>query len=105
MNGKIVQLEYISPRCGCGRNLPKGRKKKCFYCLPPGGNHHKKGTSADRATGVLAEYTLADRAAQAEAYGMSYGKLMAHIENGWPLPKRKKPVRWPLDSAHWGEEQ
>lgn len=105
MNGKIVQLEYISPRCvKCGRDLPKTRKKKCFYCLPPGG-HHKKGASADGATGALAEYTLADRAAQAEAYGMSYGFFMAHIENGWPLPKRKKPVCWPLDSAHRGEEQ
>lgn len=105
MNGKIIQLEYISPRCvKCGRDLPKTRKKKCFYCLPPGG-HHKKGDQAPGAAGVKAEYTLADRAAQAEAYGMSYGKFMAHIENRWPLPERKKPVCWPLDSAHRGEEQ
>lgn len=105
MNGKIVQLEYISPRCEkCGRNLPKSRKKLCFHCRPPGG-HHKKGEQTPETAGVLAEYTLADRAAQAEAYGMSYGKFMAHIENKWPLPKRRRPVRWPLDSAHWGEEQ
>ena len=106
MNGKIIQLEYISPRCECGRDLPKGRKKKCFYCLPPSGNHHKQTDALDPpAASVSPEYTLADRAAQADAYGMSYGNFMAHIENGWPLPKRKKPVCWPLDSAHRGEEQ
>ena len=105
MNGKIIQLEYISPRCECGRDLPKGRKKKCFYCLPPSGNHHKQTDATQVQPGQTAEYTLSDWAARADAYGMSYGVFYAHIENGWPLPKRKKPVCWPLDSAHRGEEQ
>ena len=29
-------LPYESPRCvACGRNLPKGRKLKCYICRPP----------------------------------------------------------------------
>lgn len=84
MNGKIIQLEYISPRCECGRDLPKGRKKKCYYCLPPSGNHHKQTDATPVQPGQTAEYTLSDWAARADAYGMSYGVFHAHIENGWP---------------------
>lgn len=100
MNGKIIQLEYISPRCDCGRDLPAGRNVKCFHCLPPTPRRHEKPKPPEE---ISREYTLADRVAQADAYGMSYGQFMAHIENGWKLPKRLKPVQWPLDSAHWGD--
>ncbi len=104
MSGKIIQLEYISPRCEkCGRDLPKSRKKQCFYCLPPGG-HHKKVVAVVSAS-LPEEYTLADQVAQADAYGMSYGKFMSFIENKWPLPPMRRPIRWPPDSEHFGEEK
>ena len=91
-------MPYVSPRCaGCGRDLPKGRKKKCYYCQPPRARRHSK-SQADPA-----EYTLADRVAQADAYGLSYGQFMAILENGGKLPKRKHPVYWPPDSEHIGE--
>lgn len=102
MRGRIVKLEYISPTCKvCGRALPKDRKRKCYYCLPPRGFRCREKQNGSQPAG----YTLADRAAQADAYGISYGRLMACLENGWPLPARKKPVRWPMESEHWGEEQ
>lgn len=103
MNGKIIQLEYISPRCiVCGRDLPAGRRQKCCHCMPPWAWRKKNVVEEEQEP---AEYTLADRVAQADAYGMSYGQFMAYIENGWKLPKRIKPVRWPLDSVHFGEEK
>ena len=103
MNGKIVKLECISPRCkGCGRDLPAGRRQKCYHCRPPWTRRKQNVIEEEQ---VSAEYTLADRAAQADAYGMSYGQFMACIENGWKLPKRVRPIRWPLDSVHFGEEK
>jgi len=104
MNGKIVKLEYISPRCAvCGRDLPKERRKKCYYCLPP--RAFRCGVKPAATEEDKREYTLSERAAQADAYGISYGKLMAIVENGLPMPPRIRSVRWPLGSAHWGEEQ
>ena len=100
MSEKIIQLEYVSPRCVCGRKLPAGRKVRCFWCLPPRTHHGPKQPAKE---GVSLEYTLADRVAQADAYGMSYGRFMAYLENGWKLPKQLRPVQWPLDSDHWGE--
>ena len=102
MNGKIIKLEYVSPRCACGRDLPKGRRRKCFVCLPPKGFRCK---GKPEVSGEPAEYTTADRVAQARSYGLSYGQFMAHIENGWTLPKQIRPIQWPLGSAHYGEAE
>ena len=104
MNGKIIKLEYVAPGCvDCGRTLPPGRRKRCYHCLPPKAWHALQPAKSDASE--PAEYTLSDRVAQADAYGLSYGQFMAHIEHGWKLPKRKKPIRWPRDSAHRGEEK
>ena len=98
MDEKITVLPYISPRCEvCGRDLPKGRKKRCHVCRPPKVYKPPVDPAPDR------EYTLEDRAAQAEAYGMSYGRFMAHIENGWKLPPLRKRIRWPEGSVHAAE--
>ena len=95
---KITVLPYAPPYCTkCGRDLPKGRKRKCHYCQPPKARHHHKSSDD------LQEYTLADRVAQADAYGLSYGKFMSIIENGGKLPPMKHPVHWPPDSTHLGE--
>lgn len=94
---KVTILPYEGPRCiSCGRDLPRGRKQKCFACRPPKG-YIPPQPSPD------APYTINDRVAQALAYGISYGKLMAIIETGGKLPPRKRPIVWPVGSAHAGE--
>ena len=96
---KVTILPSEDRRCvKCGRDLPKGRKKYCHYCQPFKA-YHKPKAKADPD----AEYTLADRAAQADAYGLSYGKFMALLKNGGQLPPMRHPVRWPPGSAHIGE--
>lgn len=101
MNGKIVKLEYISPKCAvCGRDLPKDRRRKCYACLPPRGFRCAKKDPAAKA-----EYTMADREAQARSYGLSYGQFIPYIENGWKLPTQIRPIQWPLGSAHFGEDK
>ena len=82
----------------CGRDLPKGRKKYCHYCQPFKA-YHKPKAKAD----PNAEYTLEDRVAQADAYGLSYGNFRAMLDNGSKLPALRHPVRWPPGSAHIGE--
>lgn len=95
----IVYLEYVSPRCvTCGRDLPHGRTRKCYDCLPP----RRYKTAVPPRPDL--PYTMDDRIAQAAAYGMSYGKFMTFIHNGWKLPPRIRPIRWPIGSAHAGEE-
>lgn len=102
MNGKIVKLEYISPRCACGRDLPKERRKKCYVCLPPKGFRcaRKATDGAEKAA-----YTTADRVEQARSYGLSYGQFMPYVENGWPLPKQIRPILLPIGSEHYGETE
>lgn len=85
----------------CGRPLPKGRTKKCYICRP-------KRSYADEATAYRMpqpEYNFAERGAQADARGISYGQLMILLEAGQPLPPLKKSVVWPFGSKHAGEEQ
>lgn len=101
MNGKIVKLEYISPRCKvCGRDLPKERRSKCYVCLPPRGFR-----CAQKGTAKSTEYTTADWVAQARSYGLSYGQFMPYVENGWKLPKQIRPIQWPIGSEHYGETE
>lgn len=95
---KITQLPYEAPYCRvCGRELPRGRTRKCYACLPPRGHHTQAPPRPDLP------YSLDDRVAQAEAYGITYGKLMAAVENNYPLPPMKRPIRWPEGSEHQGE--
>lgn len=95
---KITVLPYEAPYCvQCGRNLPKGRKRKCYDCQPPKTYCTKKPKPAEPAS-----YTINDRVAQTVAYGISYGQLMAIIKDGRPLPEMKKPIRWPEGSEHEG---
>ena len=95
---KVTILPYQSPRCmKCGRDLPRGRTRKCHYCLPPKGRGQRKKPRPDQS------YTLEDRVAQADAYGLSYGKFQAILENGGQLPPLRHPVRWPDGSDHIGE--
>lgn len=94
---KIIVLPYESPRCiVCGRDLPRGRTRKCHHCLAPKARR-KHSPRPDQP------YTLEDRVAQADAYGLSYGKYMAILENGGALPSMKHPVFWPAGSDHVGE--
>ena len=96
---KITVLPYVFARCAkCGRDLPKGRKKFCHYCQPRKAYHKNKPAACPDA-----EYTLEDRAAQADAYGLSYGKYMATITCGGKLPPMRHAVRWPPGSEHAGE--
>ena len=96
---KIIKLPYEPPYCiQCGRNLPKGRKQKCYNCLPP-----KKYQTNKPKPAQPAPYTIHDRVAQTVAYGISYGQLMAIVESGGKLPEMKKPIRWPEGSEHEGE--
>lgn len=98
MPGKITILPYESPRCKvCGRDLPQGRKGRCYICLPPRTYGPKPEPNPD------APYSINDRVAQAMAYGLSYGNFMAIIENGWKLPPLKHPIVWPIGSSHAGE--
>lgn len=95
---KIIVLPSQDRRCvECGRKLPSGRKARCYSCRPP--KPHKPPPDPDDEQ----EYTLADRVAQADARGMSYGNFMAFLHNGWKLPPQRKPVRWPNGSKHAGE--
>lgn len=94
---KITVLPYQSPRCSiCGRALPRGRTRKCYICLPP-------RTYKRAAPRPDLPYTLEDRVAQADAYGLSYGRFMAIIHHGGALPPLKHQVIWPPGSEHTGE--
>ncbi len=47
--------------------------------------------------------TSSDRAAQAKAYGLSYGQLMGKLYVGEPLPALQHKIRWTRGSHHRGE--
>lgn len=97
-SSKITILPYISPRCKtCGRDLPKGRRARCYDCLP---RRQYKPPEPPRPE---LPYTLEDRVAQADAHGMSYGNFMAFVHNKWRLPPKLRPIRWPMGSQHVGE--
>ena len=84
---KITILPYEAPYCTiCGRTLPKGRTRKCFDCQP---RRTYKATAIPPAQ--PAPYTINDRVAQTVAYGISYGQVIAIVENGWEWPKKKSP--------------
>ena len=95
---KVTELPYKSPYCSvCGKPLPRGRTRKCYACRPP-----RKYKPIKKPEPNL-PYSLEDRAAQAVAYGLSYGRLMAIIESGGDLPPLKKSIVWPAGSDHAGE--
>lgn len=51
-------------------------------------------------------YTLADRVAMARAYGLSYGKYMAILnDDTGKLPPMRRPVEWPRGSSHSGNKK
>lgn len=85
----------------CGRPLEKGRRKFCFVCRPP--KHYAKAKT--EYIQRQPDYNYAERGAQAEARGITYGELMCYVEQGLPLPPLKKSVVWPFGSRHKGEEQ
>lgn len=94
---KVTILPYESPHCKmCGRDLPRGRRSRCYACLPPR-TYKKVDPKPDLP------YTLEDRVAQAWAYGLSYGNFMAIVENGWKLPPLRRTIVWPEGSSHAGE--
>ena len=98
MATKVTVLPYQNHRCiDCGRDLPRGRRRRCHICLPP--RPWRKTEPKDPSP----DYTLNDRVAQADAYGLSYGHFMAIIHTGGKLPPLRHPIRWPADSAHIGE--
>lgn len=100
---KITILPYKSPYCVvCGRDLPKERKQKCYICRPP----RTKLPIPVLATEVSKNerYTIDDCVALAAAYGVSYGQIVAILENKWPWPRRKRPLVWPEGSVHAGEK-
>lgn len=94
--GKRGEIGADSPhrRCRCGRIKPFNRSQ-CYTCRP-----RKKDYIALPETEE--PYSLADWVAIAEACGMGYGQLMAHVRVGG-VPPVKKKVRWPAGSAHKGE--
>lgn len=95
---KVTILPYKPPYCiVCGRDLPTGRTRKCYTCLPP-----KRHTPRPKPAPEL-PYTIHDRVAQTVAYGISYGQLISIIETGGKLPPLKRPIVWPEGSAHAGE--
>lgn len=103
---KITVIPYVEVKCRkCGRDLPRGRKVFCKICMPPHGrkNEYAEQAKPELMPGEVPEYTIEDRVAQAQAHGLSYGNLMAKLENGWPLPPLLHPVRWPAGSAHGGK--
>lgn len=97
-NQKVTVLPYVSPRCACGRDLPRGRRVKCYFCLPI----RRRKINAAAPDSNLA-YTLEDRVAQAYAYGLSYGKFMAILHDGGKLPPQLRPIVWPAGSEHAGK--
>lgn len=97
-NQKVTVLPYVSPRCACGRDLPRGRRVKCYFCLPI---RRRKINAAAPDSNLT--YTLEDRVAQAYAYGLSYGKFMAILHDGGKLPPQLRPIVWPAGSEHAGK--
>ena len=82
----------------CGAPLPPGRIARCYTCRPLKVRVKVADPVPDR------EYTLEDRAAQALGHGISYGQLMAHVENQIPLPPVVRRIHWPQGSTHRGEK-
>ena len=100
---KVTILPYESPRCvDCGRDLPKGRRQKCYICRPPKSKlHTSKAAQANCST--VAEYSIEDCCALSWAYGISYGRVRAIIDNKLPWPPRIRPLVWPEGSSHAGK--
>ena len=70
--------------------------RRCYHCQPPRARHHSKPRPD-------LPYSLEDRVAQADAYGLSYGQFRAILEHGGKLPPLRHPIRWPAGSDHVGE--
>lgn len=82
--------------------LAQGKKAQVLYLSATQG--HNIGTT-DPSGRVKKEcYTIEDCAALAWAYGISYGQVVAILENNWPWPPRIRPLVWPEGSAHAGEK-
>lgn len=100
---KITVLPYESPRCAvCGRDLPKGRKQKCYTCRPQKTKLPTMKLPPEESQ--KERYTIDDCVALSIAYGISYGRVIEIMENKWPWPRRKRPLIWPDGSVHAGEK-
>lgn len=49
---------------------------------------------------MKSEYSYEERAAQAAALGLSYGKFMSLLDSGGKLPPQIHPIEWPKGSKH-----
>jgi len=99
----VTVLPYESPRCViCGRDLPQGRRKKCYACLPVRTKLPIPQISPEESR--KERYTIDDCVALAWAHDISYGRVIEILEHGWPWPPRKRPLIWPEGSAHVGEK-
>lgn len=96
---KVTELPYQSPRCViCGRDLPRGRRQKCYICRPI-----KPKLPVQETVFVEHErwpYTINDCCALSWAYGISYGHVIQILEQGLPWPPQKRPLVWPEGSVH-----
>lgn len=102
---KITELPYISPRCACGRLLPKGRKKQCYICLPPKSQRDALAAAIESpAEPDLQAMTPAEIIADARSRGLSYGKYVAILHDGLPLPPRIHRYEPPIGSGKWWKE-
>ena len=88
-----IDLAYQSPYCACGRPLPKGRKKQCYFCLPRRGMRLQPAEDG--------KMTLEEKVADANSRGLSYGKYQAILHANQPLPPRIHPYVAPLRAGYW----
>lgn len=99
----VIVIQYESPRCAtCGRDLPRDRRRQCYICKPPQAKIHAPKIPPEESK--KERYTIEDCAALAWAYGISYGQVVAILENHLPWPLKKRPLVWPAGSVHAGEK-
>lgn len=72
---------------------PEGLVLHLPASAPPGG-------IAEAAQKEPPKYTLDEWQAMAEAYGMSYGQYRLYVSEGWMLPPKKHPIKWPEGSKY-----
>ena len=94
MTAKVQNLPYRSPYCRCGRELPKGRTRYCFFCKPP--KRYKQDTNE-----MPERPSLEDHVADARSRGLSSGHYMAYLYSGRELPPRIYPYHPPLKAGFW----
>lgn len=80
----------------CGGPLPAGRKAWCCTCRPL----RRRAELRKPPKKEPPKYTLEEWQAMAEAYGMSYGQYHLYVSEGWMLPPKKHPIKWPEGSKY-----